>query len=173
MLKNTLCGLVIVLLISPGSVIAQTAEGGRPDEGTSWKYFYFHKPDISDEQARADVIECYGYTERLTVPKAGSNPTYSSVPYGGSTGLNYATAALVSGISGLTGAIITGFMDAGGRRAMERTNLRKCFGFKGYQRYELTKEEHSDLHKGDTEIVRARLIGKATGPAPAADRLVP
>jgi len=164
-----LAGLALAL---PTLATSQDADGGRPDEGTSWKYFHFHKPGVSNKQARADVIECYGYTRALTVPRNGSNPTYSSVPYGGSTGVNYATAALIGGLSGLTGAIITGFMDAGDRRAMQRTNLRKCFGFKGYHRYELSKDEHQSMMDGDVEEVRIKLIDKATGPAPEDERLV-
>lgn len=168
----------LLLLASTGTLQAQVLEntpvdGGRADEGNSWKYFYFHKDGASEEQARADIIQCYGYAENLTLMKQGSSPTYMSVPYGGTNGLSPLAAGLVGGAGGLAGAIIAGFMDAGERRAMERTNLRKCFGFKGYDRYEMTKEEHGDLLDGDADIVRARLVALATGDAPAKERLVP
>lgn len=162
-----------VSLLLPQLLYAQDSAGGRPDEGDSWKYFYFQKDGVSDDEAREDIIECYGYAEGLVVSKAGSSPTYTSVPYGGSTGLSPAAAALAGGVGALAGAIIVGFMDAGDRRAMERTNLRKCFGFKGYGRFELTKEEHEALLDGDNEVVRARLIERATAQAPEAERLVP
>lgn len=152
---------------------AQENTGGRPDEGTSWKYFFFHKPGVSEETAREDIIECYGYARGLVVSKPGSSPTYVSVPYGGNTGLSPATAALAGGVGMLAGALIVGFMDAGDRRAMERTNLRKCFGFKAYHRYELTKEEHEEMLEGDPEMVRSRLVARAVGPAPDEERLVP
>lgn len=160
------------MLVLASPAYAQADDGGRPDEGTSWKYFYFHKAGVDEKTARADIIECYGYATRLSVIKPGSTPTYSSVPHTGGTDLSPAAAALIGGLGGLAGSIIAGFMDAGDRRAMERTNLRKCFGFKGYNRYELSKEQHSDLLRGETEEVRARLIEKATGTTPEAERLV-
>lgn len=169
-MKKLLSFLAAASLVAPQPALAQ--DQGRPDEGNSWKYFYFHKAGVSAEQARSDIIECYGYGENLTVMKQGSNPTYTSVPYGGTTGLSPANAALAGAAGAVLGAILTGFMDAGQRRAMERTNLRKCFGFKGYDRYELTKEEHQALHDGESEVVRQRLVDRATGPAPAEERLV-
>lgn len=172
MLKNYLAGLASFALIFPQVVVAQEADGGRPDEGTSWKYFYFHRLGNSEAEARADIVECYSYAENLTVMEAGSNPTYMSVPYGGTTGLSAGQAALAGGIGSIAGAIIVGFMNAGQRRAMARTNLRKCFGFKGYDRYELTKDEYQAVQDGDGEEVRARLVEKAVGPAPEAERLV-
>lgn len=170
-MKRFFAGLAVASLMLPQ--LAQAQDAGRPDEGNSWKYFYFQKNGVSSEEARADVIQCYRYTENLTVPKNGSNPTYMSVPYGGNTGIGPGAAAAAGVAGALAGAIITGFMDAGERRAMGRTNLRKCFGFKGYDRYELTKEQHEDLHEGEPDIVRARLVDLATGPTPSAERLVP
>ncbi|MGB3738826.1 MAG: hypothetical protein WA948_05665 [Pontixanthobacter sp.] len=172
-MKRSICALAAVGLILPQLSYAQTSGEGRPDEGDSWKYFYFHKSDISVEQARTDIIQCYGYAENLTVMESGPAPTYTSVPYGGSNGLSPAAAALVGGIGGLAGSIITGFMNAGKRREMARTNLRKCFGFKEYSRYELAKEDYETLHDGEDDSVRARLVAKATGPAPQSERLVP
>ena len=172
-MRNAVYALAMFGLLTPQLVYSQDQQGGRPDEGTSWKYFYFHKDGVSEEEARADIIQCYGYTQNLAVMEPGSSPAYASVPYGGTTGLSPGAAALAGGLGALAGAVITGFMNAGERRAMARTNLRKCFGFKGYSRYELTKDEHQALHDGEQEIVRARLMEKATGPSPKAERLVP
>lgn len=169
-----------LLLMLPLATMAQAQspentpiEEGRADTGTSWKYFFFHKEGVSAEQARADIIQCYGYAENLIVPKQGSSPTYMSVPYGGTTGLSPLVAGLVGGAGGLAGAIVAGFMDAGERRAMERTNLRKCFGFKGYARYELSKKAYEELLDGEAEAVRAKLVALASGPVPAEERLIP
>lgn len=170
-MRNISYCLALASLCAPQIVIAQDAQG-RPDDKVSWKYFYFHKPDVSQEQARADIVECYTFSQNLTLMQPGSVPTYTSVPYGGTTGISPATAALAGAAGSLVGAIVLGFMNAGERRAMERTNLRKCFGFKEYHRYELTKEEHKALHEGEPEVVRTRLIEKATGPKPQAERLV-
>ena len=173
MLRNALLLAGAISLAMPTTVIAQDAGSGRPDEGTSWKYFYFHKPGVSVEKARGDIIECYTFARGLTVAKAGSNPTYTSVPYSGSNYLSPAASALAAGVGALAGALIAGLMDAGDRRAMERTNLRKCFGFKGYNRYELEKADYKLLNDGELEEIRARLIEKATGPTPADEKLVP
>ncbi|MEE4206122.1 MAG: hypothetical protein V2I39_07515 [Erythrobacter sp.] len=182
MTRSTIAGACALALAAAGLSAPQAAsaqdaatdhsgrDDGTPDSNTSWKYFYFHKADASEEQARADIMECASYARGLVVMEAGSSDTYSSVPY--TTGLNLAQSALAGAIGGLVGGIITGFMDAGERRAMERTNLRKCFAFKGYDRYELTKEEFEALYEGEREEVRDRLIARATGQAPQAERLV-
>ena len=147
--------------------------GGKADLETSWKYFYFHKDGVSEVEAREDVIQCYGYASGLQVMKQGSNPTYMSIPYAGSGNLSPLAAGAAGAAGALIGGIIAGLMAGGERRAMERTNLRKCFGFKGYSRYELTKEEYEALMDGDGEVVRARLVEKITGAKPEAERLVP
>lgn len=172
-MKRLLNGILAACLVMPQVTYAQTVSEGRPDEGTSWKYFYFYKADTSEEQALADIIECYGYGKNLTVQSAGSNPTYTSVPYGGTTGLSAGQAAAAGAAGALLGALIGGLFDAGKRRAMERTNLRKCFGFKGYSRFELTKEQHAEVMEGPAEEVNARLVAMATGQEPNAERLVP
>lgn len=142
------------------------------DSKLSWKYFFFHNPNVSEEQARSDVIECYGYARGLVVQKNGGTQTYSSVPYTATPNLSPLAAGAAGAIGGLIGGIIVGFMDAGDRRAMERSNQRKCFAFKGYDRYELTKEEHKAMMEGEPDVVRARLVERAIGDAPATERLV-
>ena len=172
MIRHMTYGLGLVLLAVSPVAMAQSPDAGRPDEGNSWKYFYFHSSDVTEQQARADVIECHGYARGLVVSRAGSAPTYTSVPYTGNNALSPANAALAGAIGGLIGGVIVGFMDAGDRRAMERANLRRCFGFKGYDRYEMTKEDHKAMMEGEDEVVRARLVAKITGEKPSSERLV-
>lgn len=172
MIRHAVLGLGLASLAFSQASLAQTQEAGRPDVGDSWKYFYFHNSEVSEETARADVIECHGYASSLVVSRAGTSPTYTSVPYTGTNALSPGNAALAGAIGGLIGGVIVGFMDAGERRAMERANLRRCFGFKGYDRYEMSKEDFKAMMEGEAEEVRARLVVRITGDKPASERLV-
>ena len=181
MFRTIACALAIAgvsgaSIAAPSAALAAPAtdhsmrDDGRPDEGDSWKYFHFHKAGVSEAEARADVIECHGYAQNLVLLRQGSTATYSSVPY--TAGLNVAQAAAAGAIGGLIGGVIAGFANAGERRAMERINLRKCFAFKGYDRYEMSKDAHRALFDGPGEEVRARIVALVSGPAPAGERLV-
>ncbi|MGB3711704.1 MAG: hypothetical protein WA985_08450 [Erythrobacter sp.] len=147
-------------------------DDGQPDEGNSWKYFVFHKDGVSAEVARADMIECRNYAEGLVLQKSGSTPVYSSVPYSSAGSLSPLAAGLAGGIGSLVGSLVVSFMNEGDRRAMERSNLRKCFAFKNYDRYEIDKDTFKALHDGESDAVRTRLVEIATGTAPEGERLV-
>lgn len=173
MFKMIACGLAALSLAMASTAHAQDQSQGRPDEGDSWKYFFFHNPGVAEEKAREDVTECLAYARNLQVIEQGSTRTYSSVPYTTNQNLNLATRALISGLTGLAEGIIGGIFNAGNRRAMERANLRRCFGFKGYKRYEMTKDEHKAFLEGGRDEVRERFVARILGPEPEGERLVP
>jgi hypothetical protein len=94
------------------------------------KYYYFHRPDTDFATAYADISECDGYARGLASTYRGADVPY---PYAGT----------IAGAAG--GAIANAMMAAifipGEIRRMRRVNMRQCMGFKGYDRYGLSKEK--------------------------------
>jgi hypothetical protein len=100
------------------------------DEGNYDKYYYFHRKDTDFVTAYADVTECDGYARGLASSFKGADVPY---PYAGT-------------VAGAAGGVIANAMMAaifipGEKRRMRRVNMRQCLGFKGYDRYGLSKEK--------------------------------
>jgi hypothetical protein len=126
------------------------------------KYFYFHRPDTSFDQAFADISQCDEMASGITYSAGGG--TYYS-PYGGVLG-----GALAGAIGSAMADAIFGSAE---RRRIRRINLRNCMGFKGYDRYGLEKGLWEQFHfEGSTvEPEKRQMFLKiqarvASGPAP-------
>jgi len=82
------------------------------------KYFYFHRQNTTFSQAFADISEC----DDLSNGRANYNSSVD--PFLGPIG-----SLLADAIYG-----------SSERRAIRRINMRNCMGFKGYDRFGLTKK---------------------------------
>lgn len=156
---------MLALLLLPLAAGAQTAAAPveKPDYS---KYFYFHKEGVSLTAAQADFDECTTYGANVTNIEPGAQVMY--VPY--TSALSPLANGLAGGIGGALGGLLADALFKGPqRRAMRRTVMRKCMGFKGYQRYGLDKEAWEKLADGDDRAaISARFAALAAGPRPTA-----
>ena len=139
------------------------------------KYFYFHRPDTSFDQAYADVVECDALSSGVSIYMGASSGAMAGA---------MAQYGMLAGAAG--GAIASIAMDAifgsAARRAARRANMRNCMYFKGYHRYGLDKDlwqefnfEEGNGRKEESERERDLRIQArvASGPTPAGEALEP
>lgn len=160
---------MLALLLTPLGASAQTTAvpAEKPDYS---KYFYFHKEGVSSVAAQADFDECTTYGANVTNIEPGTQTMY--VPYTGA--LSPLAAGLAGGIGAALGSLLADALFKGPqRKAMRRTVMRKCMGFKGYQRYGMNKQAWEKLADGDDQAaVSARFATLASGPKPSAEALL-
>jgi hypothetical protein len=101
------------------------------DEDDFDKYYYFHREATGFAEAYADIGECDAlssgrpiYVDR-TVVYTHQNTTYGLIG---------------SAIGNVIGSVIDNAMRAAATRKLRRINMRNCMGFKGYQRYGISKD---------------------------------
>ncbi|MEM6908916.1 MAG: hypothetical protein AAF494_09575 [Pseudomonadota bacterium] len=139
------------------------------------KYFYFHRPETSFDQAYADVTEC---------DALGSGINFYM---GADSGSVAAAAAQYGLLAGAIGGAIGGLMadaifGSAERRKLKRLNIRTCMYYKGYDRYGLEKDLWQEFHfeeglsrenadKREAALLRQALV--ASGPQPTTEVLVP
>ncbi len=99
------------------------------------KYFYFHHPDTSFDEAFADIMECDALASGLSVGSYNASVPY---PYAGTV------AGAAGGVIG--SLMVNAIFGSGERRKLRRMNIRKCMGYKGYDRYGLEKERWQAFH---------------------------
>ncbi len=159
-------GLAAEPQAAPADVGAQVA-AYRPaaeDEGQFRKYFFFRKTGVSPQDARADLAECRGYTRGLVY--APLLPKH--VPPA-----RWAVQGADSHMYGLGGEVALALVSPALVRAVAAANLRKCMGFKGYERYGLSKDLWEALNPKDADQALALQAQIAAGPAPAQAALFP
>lgn len=132
------------------------------------KYFYFHRDDVSFEDALADIRDCDSLARGLN-SGMGYQDVYS--PYGG-----------LAGVAGgaIGNALASAIFGSAEKRRIRRVNLRRCMNFKGYQRYGLEKDLWQEFNfeegfSGEDEYVRQSAIIQqalvASGPKPVTEEL--
>lgn len=107
------------------------------DEADYDKYFYFHRSGIGFSEAYADVRECDALASGRGRPAGTSALT---TQYAAQYGLAGAIGAPIGA------AIGDAIMGSAKRRKIYRINMRNCMGFKGYQRYGLSKNLWETFH---------------------------
>jgi len=139
------------------------------------KYFYFHRPETSFDQAFADISEC---------DSLGSGINF----YAGANDAAIAGAMAQYGLlAGAVGGLIGGLMadaifGSAERRKLKRINIRQCMFYKGYDRYGLKKDLWQEFHfeeglsrenadKREAALLQQALV--ASGPKPTTEVLVP
>ena len=132
------------------------------------KYFYFHRADTSFEDAYADIRECDAL--------ASGSSIYLGASDGAVAGAMANYGVLAGGIGGAVGGLVAdAIFGSAARREQRRTNLRNCMGFKGYQRFGLSRDLWTAFNFEEglgrkREPVRLKALAiqalVASGPAP-------
>lgn len=132
------------------------------------KYFIFHQPETSLDQARAD----FGYCLRYTVLGGGLLfPAF--VPLDKRPGSANPVTYDFGGQYGLTGAIIGALIAGPLERGKKQIAMMRCMLPRGYARYRISEELWKEINGKDRSIaieIQARL---ATGPVPPTPRVLP
>lgn len=155
---------MLALLLTP--IVAGAQSAATPAEKPDYsKYFFFHKDGVSQTAAQADFDECTTYGANVTNIEPGTQIMY--VPY--TSALSPLANGLAGGIGGALGSLLADALFKGPqRKAMRRTVMRKCMGFKGYQRYGIDKQAWEKLADGDDRAaISARFATLASGPKPS------
>lgn len=176
--------LAIGLLASPVGALADTPPGlpampklefaETPEITAAYdKYFYFHRDATDFEQARQDVQECDALSSGSSIYLGANDAMQSQMisQYGG----------LAGGVGGAIGAAAAdAIFGSAARRQQYRINMRRCMGWKGYQRYGLSRELWEAFHfeeglgRKKEEVRLAALTQQAmvaSGPKPKAKEL--
>jgi len=161
--------------VSAIAIPAVAFEADEEDVGNFDKYFFFHRPDTSFDEAYADITECDALSSGISIYR-GADPAAvaaASAQYG----------VLPGAIGGaIAGAFVDAVFGSAERRKLQRENIRACMSFKGYDRYGLRKDlwEEFNFAEGNgraDEAVRRRALlmqaRVASGPRPQGEILEP
>lgn len=151
----------------PASVVMpELAFTATPDdEGTYGKYYYFHRGATSFTDALSDLRECDGFASGLTATYRYQEAPY---PYSGTM------AGAAGGI--IANAMMAAIFMPAEKRRVRRVNMRRCMGYKGYDRFGLSKDlwqkfNFEEGFSGEAEDRRQAMIAQqakvASGPAPS------
>ena len=143
------------------------------------KYFYFHRPDTSFDQAYADVLECDSLSSGINFYRYADVSQYQVY----NPNISPMAGAIGGAIGGLIGnAIGYAIFGSSERRKKKRINIRNCMYFKGYDRYGLERSLWKAFHfeegmgRKDDDVRIAALKQQArvaSGPKPTTEVLVP
>lgn len=126
--------------------IAISPASAEDDPGKNdYKWFFFHKEGIAEENFVADYTFCSDYAVRVDPPR-GPNI--------------YTPGIIESGVAGFLG----GIQRSNQRRQMFRAVMRKCMMMKRYSRYGLTEEEMDTLWDGGWDKAKGRVAARAAKP---------
>lgn len=139
------------------------------------KYFYFHRPETSFDEAYADITECDSLGSGVNYyMRADSWQTQNAMNQYG---------ALAGGIGSAVGSMLAdAIFGSAERRRQKRINIRNCMYFKGYDRYGLEKALWQEFHfeeglsrenEEDREAALKQQARVASGPKPETEVLVP
>ena len=138
------------------------------------KYFYFHRPDTSFDQAYADVTECDSLGSGINYYMRADDWAIQN------QAAQYGAAGLVGGMIG--SMLADAIFGSAERRKKKRINVRNCMYYKGYDRYGLEKSLWKEFHfeeglsrenAEDREAALKQQARVASGPAPTTEVLVP
>lgn len=133
------------------------------------KYYYFNRAGTSFAEALADLRDCDELARGLASGYKWQDTPY---PY---------TGTMAGAVGGAIGnAFAEAIVGSANRRALRRTNMRRCMHYKGYSRYGVTKElwVRFNFEEGFSSVEEIRRQGMlamqakvASGPAPASREL--
>lgn len=131
------------------------------------KYYYFHRDGTSFEEAFADISECDELSSGFASYRGNVEP------YPGYYSYQYGIGGVVGGLFG--SMLADAIHGSAARREMRRINMRNCMGYKGYQRYGISKEMWNNFNfeegsgRKDEDVRDAALLRQArvaSGPKP-------
>ena len=166
-MKSILVAVWLAAFSSP--VIAQSAlpDLNVPEKelGDERKFFFFHKANVSLEEARADLGFCSRYIPRgqqrflpTFVAWKGTDPA-RPVP----NNLNY----------GLVGVAIMAIIDGPIDRSVRQTRMMRCMLPRGYARYRTSEALWKQINSDDLAASVELQAKIASGPVPATPRTLP
>jgi hypothetical protein len=170
------CGAAL-LAAGPSPVFAQSAASetsvATPDLnlpanalGDERKYFVFHKPGVTVEQATSDLGFCWRF-----LPHGFQRPIPSFVPWQRSDGVRKAPNTI--GPYGLVGDIIGGIVAGPLERSMRQSRMFRCMVPRGYARYRTSEALWKEINMGDAaQAIRIQAL-IAAGPVPPTPRVLP
>ena len=101
-------------------------------------------------------------------------PPPNFVPFGSSPGPIYNPAQMNAfGMGGIVGGLIVGAIIGGYEHTVERANLRRCMGYKGYKLYGLSRDLWHQVNTGSAEEIEQRFALIAAGPEPSSEAIDP
>lgn len=139
------------------------------------KYFIFHRPETSFDEAYADISECDALGSGVNVYRGVDSSAMASAmaQYG----------VLAGGIGGAIGSLMAdAIFGSAERRKIKRQNVRNCMFYKGYDRYGLEKDLWQEFHfeegfgrkeESQREAALLQQARVASGPKPATEVLQP
>lgn len=115
------------------------------DEADFDKYYVFHRADTGFPAALTDIRDCDNLARGLNSGVGYAQPTYP-----------YTAAGAIGGAIG--NAMVAAIFGSAEKRRIRRVNMRRCMGFKGYQRYGLRKDlwEEFNFEEGFSGIDEAK-----------------
>jgi hypothetical protein len=138
------------------------------------KYFFFHRPDTSFDQAYADITECDSLASGINFYMGGNDAIMQNAI------MQYGAAGAIGGALG--GLMADAIFGSAERRRIKRVNLRNCMFYKGYDRYGLKKDLWQEFHfeeglsrenAKDREAALLKQARVASGPKPQLEVLEP
>lgn len=125
-----------------------------------YKFYYFHKPEVSFAQAHQDFAECRGY---LVVGGPAKVPGF--IPWGETHRRKiYQRAPMFDGlVVAAMAAIIMPKM----QRGLDSNKMRRCMGTRGYDRYAIPEAAWNALNEGEEQQILLMQAKLASGPKPS------
>ncbi|MDP3905799.1 hypothetical protein [Novosphingobium sp.] len=192
MSRNSVTGLVASLALVASAAGAQTAKPAVdpmtvvPDpasvpmpkldfvstpliEADFDKYYFFNRAGTSFEEALADLRDCDGLARGLS-----SGYQYQAAPYP----YTYTMAGAAGGV--IANVMIAAIFGSVEKRRLRRVNMRRCMGYRGYDRFGLEKDLWQEFNfeegfSGEGEDKRQAMLAQqakvASGPRPAGKEL--
>lgn len=127
-----------------------------------YKFYYFHNPSVSFEEAYRDLKEC-----RAHLPVGGATNVPGFVPWDEAhrrkiyTGFT-APSPLHAVVYSAVGAVIVPKIE----RGLRSNKMRRCMGTRGYVRYAIPEAVWNKLNEGDEEQLTLAQAKLASGPKP-------
>lgn len=152
---------ILSLAINAGLSQAQTPSAATPLPAVSFetsdqdkkkfsKYYISHKPGVSVDKARADIDECLRYS--MGANEMGIQmfpPIPDFVPLEDQQSYQDGKPKAHNGQFGLVGDVMAALIVPGVNRAIAQSNVRRCMGYKNYDRYGISKEAWKTLNEVD------------------------
>ena len=139
------------------------------DVDTFDKYYVFYRADTGFETALADLRDCDGFASGLS---SGYQNQATPYPYAGTM------AGAAGGVIG--NLMVAAIFGSAEKRRLRRVNMRRCMGYKGYDRFGLSKDLWQEFNfeegfSGEAEEKRQAMLAQqakvASGPRPTTKEL--
>ena len=137
--------------------------GDDPDVAKNgYKFFFFHNPAITIEEAAVDFADCRQHLQEAEPLRLPGFVRWSEKE------TREAPQEVISPY-GLVGAVLTSIIAPKAARGKRKNKMRLCMGRRGYVRYAMNEEAYDAINTGEEVDVIAMQAKLATDPAPSAE----